>query len=118
MTESNTRPTVARVWTGAVRREDGDAYAAYMQGTGVAGYVATPGNIATLMLRRDGHDRCEFVMITLWESMDAVMGFAGDPPDAAVFYAEDDRFLVARDLTARHYEVVIATGIAGTAEPG
>ena len=35
---------IARTWRGAVRREDRDAYADYMQETGVAGYVATPGN--------------------------------------------------------------------------
>jgi hypothetical protein len=38
---------------GAVHREDGDAYAEYMQATGIAGYTRTPGNRAALMLRRD-----------------------------------------------------------------
>ena len=35
---------IARIWRGVVRREDGDAYAKYMEETGVAGYVAVPGN--------------------------------------------------------------------------
>jgi hypothetical protein len=34
---------IARIWSGAVRREDGDAYASYMQTTGIAGYARTPG---------------------------------------------------------------------------
>jgi heme-degrading monooxygenase HmoA len=57
------------------------------------------------MLRRDLEDRTEFVMYTTWESMDAIRAFAGDDPEQAVFYPEDDRFLIDRDLTVAHYEV-------------
>jgi heme-degrading monooxygenase HmoA len=103
---------IARIWKGAVRRPDGDAYARYMQDTGVAGYAATPGNRGVWMLRRDAGDRTEFLMFTLWDSLEAVKAFAGDDPETAVFYAEDDRYLVERDLTCVHYEVdtQVATG--------
>ena len=96
---------IARVWRGAVRAADGDAYADYMQGTGVAGYAATAGNLGVWMLRRDVGELTEFVMFTLWDSMDAIRAFAGDDPETAVFYPEDDRFLVERDERAVHYEV-------------
>jgi hypothetical protein len=33
---------IARIWRGAVHRNDGDAYAEYMQATGIAGYTRTP----------------------------------------------------------------------------
>ncbi len=96
---------IARIWRGAVRRDDGDAYAEYMDATGVAGYRETPGNLGVTMLRRDVGDRCEFLMFTLWESLDAVKAFAGDDHETAVFYPEDDRFLVERDETSSHWEV-------------
>jgi heme-degrading monooxygenase HmoA len=96
---------IARVWKGAVRTADGDAYAAYMEGTGVAGYAETPGNRGVWMLRRDAGEVTEFVMFTLWDSLDAVKAFAGDNHETAVFYPEDDRFLVERELTAVHYTV-------------
>ena len=96
---------IARTWRGAVRREDADAYADYMQSTGVAGYAATAGNRGVWMLRRDLGELTEFVMFTLWDSMDSVRGFAGDDPETAVFYPEDDRFLVERDLRSTHFEV-------------
>ena len=99
---------IARIWKGAVRREDGDAYARYMEETGLAGYVATPGNRGAWMLRRDIGERTEFVMFTLWESIDAVKAFAGEDYEKAVYYPEDDRFLVERDLTTSHYEVATA----------
>ena len=97
---------IARTWRGAVRPEDRDAYAEYMQETGVAGYAATPGNRGVWMLRRDLDDATEFVMFTLWDSMDAVRGFAGEDPETAVFYPDDDRFLIERDLQSHHYEVI------------
>jgi heme-degrading monooxygenase HmoA len=102
---------IARTWRGAVRKDDGDAYAEYMAGTGLAGYVGTPGNRGAWMLRRDVGDKTEFLMFTLWDSMDAIKAFAGEDPEVAVFYPEDDRFLVERDEFVSHYEV------ARTAQP-
>jgi heme-degrading monooxygenase HmoA len=96
---------IARIWRGAVAQADGDAYAEYMDGTGMAGYRNTPGNRGAWMLRRDVDDKTEFVMFTLWDSMEAVRAFAGDQPEIAVFYPEDDRYLVKRDETVSHYEV-------------
>ena len=40
--------------------------------------------------------KTEFVMFTLWDSMDAVKAFAGDRPEVAVYYPEDDRYLIER----------------------
>jgi aminoglycoside 6'-N-acetyltransferase len=97
---------IARIWSGAVRRADSDAYAEYMRETGVAGYLETPGNRGAWMLRRDDGDRAEFVMFTLWDSLAAVKGFAGEDYETAVFYQEDDRYLVERDETAAHFDVI------------
>jgi heme-degrading monooxygenase HmoA len=96
---------IARIWKGAVRREDGDTYADYIRETGLAGYAETPGNRGAWMLRRDVDDRTEFVTFTLWESLDAVKAFAGDDYETAVYYPEDDGFLVERDEKCAHYEV-------------
>jgi heme-degrading monooxygenase HmoA len=96
---------IARIWRGAVRRGDGDAYADYMRATGVAGYSQTPGNQGVWMLRRDLEDRTEFVMFTLWDSVEAVKAFAGEEYETAVFYPEDERFLIERDLRAAHFQL-------------
>lgn len=104
---------IARTWRGATRAEDADAYTDYMNGTGVPGYAATPGNLGVWMLRRIEGDRAEFLMFTLWESEDAVRGFAGDDISRAVFYDEDDRYLVDRETIARHWDVVSTGGTTG-----
>jgi heme-degrading monooxygenase HmoA len=101
---------IARVWSGIVRDEDGDAYAAYMRRTGVPGYTAIDGNLGVRMLRRRVEAGWEFAMFSLWESMDAIRAFAGPDPEVAVFYPEDDRFLIDRDLRVRHYQVHTSAG--------
>jgi heme-degrading monooxygenase HmoA len=102
---------IARIWKGAVRRPDGDAYATYMNETGVPAYTETAGNRGVWMLRRDVGDRTEFVMFTLWDSIDDVKAFAGEDYESAVFYADDDRFLVEREVTASHYDVDTHSGL-------
>ncbi|MGH2736913.1 MAG: hypothetical protein ACRDKZ_15135 [Actinomycetota bacterium] len=96
---------IARIWRGVVAATDADAYADYMHETGVAGYTSTPGNEGVYMLRRVTEAGCEFVMLSLWGSMDDVRTFAGDDAERAMFYPEDARFLIERDLQVRHYEV-------------
>jgi hypothetical protein len=41
--------------------------------------------------------------------MEAVKRFAGDDPSQAVFYPEDDDFLVDRETTVTHFKVPWST---------
>jgi heme-degrading monooxygenase HmoA len=97
---------IARTWAGATRAADADAYLQYLQATGLAAYRATPGNRGVMALRRITEDRAEFLLVTLWESEEAIRRFAGDEIGRAVFYPEDDRFLISRDEHVGHYDVV------------
>jgi heme-degrading monooxygenase HmoA len=102
---------IARSWRGAVRTADAEAYAAYIDETGMKAYGSTAGNRGAWMLTREvGGDLTEFVTFTLWDSLDAVKAFAGEDYETAVFYPEDDRYLVERDTTCTHWEVVRTAG--------
>ncbi|MGH3272811.1 MAG: antibiotic biosynthesis monooxygenase family protein [Streptosporangiaceae bacterium] len=96
---------IARIWRGAVRAEDASAYVAYVQETGIDGYKDTPGNRGAWTLSRVEGDRAEIVTVSFWESRAAIEAFAGPDISRAVFYPEDDRYLIDRDLTAQHYDV-------------
>ena len=97
---------IARIWRGVVRSADADDYAVYIRETGFAEYGETAGNRGAWMLRRDEGERTEFITYSLWESYDAIRGFAGDDIEVAVYYPEDERYLVEREDTVRHYEIV------------
>ena len=96
---------IARVWRGATAAEDGDAYAAYMEESGMTAARKLAGSRGTLVLRRVVGDRTEFETILLFDSLDDVRTFAGEEIERAVFYPEDERYLVERDLGVSHHEV-------------
>ena len=75
----------------------------------MAEYAGTEGNRGVLVLRRLTGGRAEFTLVSLWDSLEAVSAFAGEDVERAVFYPEDERFLVERDETVTHYEVARRT---------
>ncbi|WP_232466167.1 antibiotic biosynthesis monooxygenase [Diaminobutyricimonas sp. LJ205] len=99
---------VVRMWSGVVRTEDRDAYVDYLEGTGMAAYRATPGNLDAWLLARDLEGgRTEITTVTRWESLEAITRFAGTDVERAVFYPEDEMYLVERDNRVRHYQQMI-----------
>ncbi len=97
---------IARIWRGWTKTTDTAAYADYVRTTGIAAYESTPGNLgAYLMVRTEG-DRSEIVTLSFWDDIEAIEAFAGEDIERAVSYPEDDRYLVDRDLTVTHFEVV------------
>jgi heme-degrading monooxygenase HmoA len=98
---------VARTWRGWTAREDADAYVDYLLETGMKHYEATPGNRGAYIMRRSVDDRTEFVTLSLWDDLESIKGFAGEDIGKAVFYPEDDRFLVERETVVSHFEVIL-----------
>jgi antibiotic biosynthesis monooxygenase (ABM) superfamily enzyme len=96
---------IARTWRGATRAEDEQAYVDYLEETGMSAVRALPGNRGTFVLHRRVGDRAEFQTLLLFDSLENVHAFAGDDIERAVFYPEDDRFLVDRELTVAHYTI-------------
>ena len=88
--------TVARIWRGATRAEDRDRYVDYLEGTGIADYLATPGNLGVEVLTRVEGDRAHFTIRTLWESLDAIRAFAGDDVEVPDAFVDDTQRLTWR----------------------
>ena len=96
---------IARIWRGWTRPEDTEAYAEYILATGIAEYEATPGNRGAYLISRPDGNRTEFLTVSFWDTHDAIVAFAGEDIDQAVFYPEDDRYLIDRETTVRHFNV-------------
>lgn len=105
---------IARTWRGVTRAEDVESYLEYLRQTGLSEYEATEGNRGVMTLCRVDGERAEFLLVSFWESMESVAAFAGERPERAVFYPEDDRFLVERDRTVDHYELLDRTEALAT----
>jgi heme-degrading monooxygenase HmoA len=110
---------IARTWRGATAARDGDLYFNYLLETGVKECERTPGNCGVYVLRRTDGDRCEFLFVSLWESMQAVREFAGLDAERGVFYPEDEKYLIEFDADVLHYEVLKGPAPAsGMPSPG
>jgi heme-degrading monooxygenase HmoA len=98
---------IARIWQGRTRPGMGKAYFSYLEKTGIKEYHETEGFKDLLILTREIGDSTEYVLVTLWENMDAIRRFAGEQPERAVYYPEDDRYFAEENRTpyVRHYDV-------------
>jgi len=97
---------IIRIWKGSTKRTDSDAYFDYLKETGLKEYQETPGNLGVYVLRRDYDNKTEFLLLSQWESINAIKAFAGLAHEEAVFYPEDEKFLVEYDKHVTHYEVL------------
>jgi len=97
---------IARTWHGRVSAENADAYHAYLLRTGLGDYASTPGNRGVQVLRRTEGGVAHFLLLTLWDSLDAIRAFAGDDYERARYYPEDDAYLLEREPFVTHYDVL------------
>ena len=105
---------IARTWHGRVPAAKADAYHQYLLRTGVTDYADTPGNHGVHVLRRVEGEVAHFLLITYWDSVDAIKRFAGEDYERARYYPEDDDYLLEREPYVRHAEVLMAEVSTGS----
>ena len=99
---------IGRIWRGRTPESQGEEYFEYLKKTGIEQYGATKGNRGVYVLRRTKEGAAEFLLLTLWESMDAIKEFAGPNPEQAVYYPEDEQYLLELEPRVEHYECLLA----------
>ena len=105
---------IARVWRGRTAASRAEEYLRFLEKTGFKDYRATEGNRGVLALRRLEKDSAEFLLVSFWDSFDAIRRFAGPEPEKAFYYPEDEGFLLEKEPLVAHYEVVAApAGLTG-----
>ena len=96
---------IARVWYGDAPASRIDEYVEYVKRTGVRDLRATSGNLGVEVLTRVDGNIAEIVVISFWESKEAIEQFAGQNISKAVYYPEDRDFLLTMEPEVVHYEV-------------
>lgn len=96
---------IARIWHGITLDTVADDYLAFLRERAVPDYRAVPGNLSVQLLhRRDGR-LAHFIIVTHWESRQAIEAFAGTDIEKAKYYPEDADFLLEYEPSVRHYQV-------------
>ena len=97
---------IIREWRGRARRSQADAYPRHFRERVISELRDIPGFMGAQLSRRDVDGGLEFLVLTQWQSMDAIRGFAGTEVDKAVVEPGAAAALVEFDERVRHYEVV------------
>ena len=100
---------IARHWRGWTKPNDADAYQRLLETVVLPGLKGIDGYRGGYVLRRDGPEETEFVVINLFENLDVVRRFAGEDHEVPVFEPEARRLLSKVEPIARHYQVVART---------
>jgi heme-degrading monooxygenase HmoA len=97
---------IIRAWRGRASRSRSDAYPRHFCEAVVPALRDVPGFLGAELSRRAEGDEVEFLVLTRWQSMDALRAFAGPAVDKAVVEPGAVAALDDFDGTVRHYEVL------------
>ncbi len=100
---------ILRMWRARATVEKSGEYVAHATKKVFPALAAIEGHRGAYLLRRAVDGAIEFVVLTLWESMEAVRKFAGVKPEKAVVEPEARAVLTAFDESVTHFEVVHRT---------
>lgn len=94
-----------RQWKGRVPAAKAADYLEFLKTSGFKDYGETPGNLAVYAFQRTENGVTEIVLVTLWESVEAIKRFAGEDYEKAHYYPEDKDFLLEFEPFVDHYDV-------------
>jgi heme-degrading monooxygenase HmoA len=95
--------TIARLWRGRTLAAKADAYEKYLFASGIPLVRSTRGNLGVTVMRREDGKETEFLVLSIWESLDAVKRFAGKDYEKAVILPRDLEYLISVEPNVRHY---------------
>jgi uncharacterized protein YciI/heme-degrading monooxygenase HmoA len=97
---------ILRMWKGRARPEKAGEYVQHATKKVFPELRAIEGHRGAYLLRRTVNGAVEFVVLTLWSSIEAIRKFAGADTDKAVVAPQAQAMLSSFDDFVSHYEVV------------
>ena len=68
-------------------------------------YGSVAGRENLFFTRRNEGDVSHFLLVTVWDSIESVKKFAGENPEVAKYYPEDDGYLLEKEEYSQNYQV-------------
>ncbi|GHO45942.1 antibiotic biosynthesis monooxygenase family protein [Ktedonospora formicarum] len=99
---------IARSWRGWTTLGNADAYERLLREKVLPGLQQIDGYQGGYVLRQEGSQEVEFVVLNFFNSLDAIRAFAGNDYTIPVFEPEARILLSRVEPIAHHYEVKVA----------
>ena len=100
---------IIREWRGRASFDKAEAYPQFFRDNVLPQLRRLSGFLGVHFSRRRLDDAVEFLVLTRWQSMDAVREFAGPDPETAVVEPGATGLFLAYDTRVQHYDVIEAS---------
>jgi heme-degrading monooxygenase HmoA len=97
---------IARHWRGLARPSEAQKYVQHLRTATFPALRNIPGFVDASILSRQIGDGVEFLIVTRWQSLQAIAAFAGADPEVAVVPDEVVAMMIDYDQRAKHFEVI------------
>ena len=97
--------SIMRLWHGEVSIEKADDYQKFMVEKAAPDYLSIDGLLNLYFQRKDEALRSHFLLVTIWDSLESIKKFAGEEPELAKYYLEDDDFLLEKEKFTSMYDI-------------
>lgn len=98
---------IVRTWSARATLEGAEGYRRHFEDEVLPHLSAIPGQCGALLLLREEGAETELLVLTFWESMDAVRAFAGDEPTTAIVATQARAVLKRYDSEVGMFEVIL-----------
>jgi heme-degrading monooxygenase HmoA len=102
---------IARLWSARTTTSESTRYLEHFWQTVVPMLREFDGYLSASVLVRPYRESVEILVVTVWQSIQAIDAFAGSDRDAAVVASEAAALLTDYDRRVRHYEVAQMDGL-------
>jgi heme-degrading monooxygenase HmoA len=96
---------ISRQWRGLAHPHRAHDYIEHLRTETFPALRNMPGFVDASILSRPLGTGVEFLIVTRWDSMDAIARFAGVDPEAAVVPGKVVEMMIECDRRVRHFEV-------------
>jgi heme-degrading monooxygenase HmoA len=100
------RNVISRQWRGLARSERAQDYVRHLRTETFPALREIPGFVDASILSRTQATGVEFQVVTRWDSIDAIVKFAGADPEVAVVPPQVVEMMIEYDPRAKHFEVL------------
>lgn len=97
---------ILRKWMGVAKPEEADRYLEHLKTVTFPEVSKIRGFLRANVTKRFVEQGVEFLVLSEWESEEAIKEFAGDDAEAAVVPGQVQAMMASFDHYATHYEVV------------
>src|SRR5262245_34777298 len=98
---------IARIWTAQTTQSRASEYAEHLRMKVLPKLRKLAGYAGARLLERKSSDVAEIIVVTFWESIEAIRNFAGADMETAVVADEAAALLTQFDERVRHSEVAV-----------